>query len=75
MRTVLLTLAVVIVYALHQDVWYWREARPFAFGFLPVGLFYHAVFTLASSALMVLLVKNAWPAHLERGSASPPSSE
>ena len=36
-------LATVLLYALHQDFWFWREARPLVFGFLPIGLFYHAV--------------------------------
>ena len=57
--------AVVLLYVLHQDFWFWREARPLVFGFLPIGLFYHAVFTLASSAALWLLVKCAWPSHLE----------
>ena len=57
--------AVVLLYVLHQDFWYWREARPLVFGFLPVGLFYHAVFTLASSLALWLLVAFAWPAHLD----------
>jgi hypothetical protein len=26
-------------YALHQDVWFWREARPLVFGFLPFGVY------------------------------------
>jgi hypothetical protein len=68
-RTVALAALVVLVYFLHQDIWFWRESRPFVFGFLPIGLFYHAAFTVASSLLMVLLVKFAWPAHLERGSS------
>ncbi len=37
--------AVVLLYVLHQDFWFWREARPLVFGFLPIGLFYHAAFT------------------------------
>jgi hypothetical protein len=57
--------AVVLLYVLHQDFWFWREARPLVFGFLPIGLFYHAVFTLASSGVLWLLVKFAWPSHLE----------
>ena len=56
---------VVMLYVLHQDVWFWREARPLVFGFMPIGLFYHAVFTLACSIAMWLLVKHAWPAHLD----------
>lgn len=61
----LLSLAVLILYALHQDFWLWREARPLVFGFLPVGLAYHAGFTLAAAALMIVLVRVAWPSHLE----------
>ena len=53
------------LYALHQDVWFWREARPLVFGFLPIGLFYHAAYTLATSLLLWVLVRTHWPAHLE----------
>ena len=35
------------------------------FGFLPIGLFYHAVYSLAVAGLMWALVRYAWPAHLE----------
>ena len=53
------------LYVLHQDVWFWREARPLVFGFLPIGLFYHAVYTVACSLLLWLLVRLTWPAHLD----------
>ena len=56
------------LYALHQDVWFWREARPLVFGFLPIGLAYHAAYTLAVSAMMAWLVRTRWPAHLEHDS-------
>lgn len=62
----LLALVVSLLYVLHQDFWFWREARPLVFGFLPVGLAYHGAFTLAASLLMVVLVRVAWPSHLER---------
>jgi len=55
-------------YLLHQDVWFWREPRPLVFGFLPVGLFYHAAYTLACSLLLWRLVRTAWPAHLDPSS-------
>jgi len=54
--------------ARHQDFWFWREARPLVFGFLPIGLFYHAAYTVAISLLMLVLVRTHWPAHLERSS-------
>lgn len=65
MKRILLVILVVALYALHQDFWYWRTARPLVFGFIPIGLFYHACFSVAASLLMWLLVKFAWPAHLE----------
>jgi len=60
-----LTGLVLLVYAAHQDVWWWRETGPMLFGFLPPGLWYHVGYTLAVSALMGLLVWRAWPAWLE----------
>jgi hypothetical protein len=67
----LTALVLLLFFALHQDVWFWREARPLVFGVLPVGLAYHAAYTLAVSVVMAVLVRRAWPAHLE--SASPES--
>lgn len=60
----ILASVVIAVYFLHQDLWFWRTARPLVFGFLPIGLFYHAVFCILCSAVMVLLVKFAWPLDL-----------
>lgn len=60
-----LIVLVLAFYALHQDVWFWRAIHPIAFGVLPVGLFYHAAYTAAIAGLMWLLVRVAWPGHLE----------
>ncbi|HUP41383.1 MAG TPA: hypothetical protein VM115_14765 [Vicinamibacterales bacterium] len=49
MRAIAVTL-VVLVYVLHHDFWFWREARPLVFGFLPVGLFYHRGRRMKSAA-------------------------
>lgn len=65
MKRILLVVVVVVLYALHQDFWFWRTAHPLVFGFVPIGLFYQACFSVAASLLMWLLVKFAWPAHLE----------
>ncbi len=61
----LLIAAVAALYLLHQDVWFWRTARPLLFGILPVGLAYHAAYCLAAAALMWVLTRVAWPAHLD----------
>jgi len=60
-----LVVLVIAVYVFHQDFWFWRQARPLLFGFVPVGLSYHALYTLAVSFVMWLLVRYAWPGHLE----------
>jgi hypothetical protein len=66
MKRILLIIAVVALYFLHQDFWYWRSAYPLVFGFVPIGLFYQGCFSVAASLLMWMLVKFAWPGHLER---------
>ena len=65
MNRLLLVAVVAALYLLHQDVWFWREARPLVFGFLPVGLAYHGLYCVAVSLLMWTLTRIAWPAHLE----------
>ena len=60
---------VAALYVLHQDVWFWRAARPLVFGVLPIGLFYHAAFTLVTSRALGLLVWLLWPSHLEEGTS------
>ena len=66
MKRILLVVAVIALYILHQDFWFWRTAHPLVFGFVPIGLFYQGCFSVAAALLMWLLVKFAWPAHLER---------
>ncbi len=65
MSRALLVIIVVLLYALHQDFWFWRTAHPLVFGFLPIGLFYQACYSVAAALVMWLLVKYAWPGHLE----------
>ncbi len=61
----LVALVTALVYLLHQDFWFWRSARPLVFGFLPIGLAYHAFYTVGVSLLMLYLVRRHWPSHLE----------
>ncbi len=60
----LLTLMVLLVYLLHQDVWFWHD-RTLVLGFLPIGLAYHAGFSVLAALMMAVLVRFAWPGHLE----------
>jgi hypothetical protein len=65
MNRLLLVAVVAVLYSLHQDFWFWREARPLVFGFLPIGLAYHAAYCMAVALFMWTLTRVAWPAHLE----------
>lgn len=67
MKRALLTVIVIVLYVLHQDFWFWRDAHPLLLGFIPIGLSYHAVYTLVTALVMWLLVKYAWPSNLEGG--------
>ena len=64
MTQVLAVIVVATLYLLHQDIWFWHEARPLVFGFLPIGLFYHAAYTLGLTVGMWVLVRLIWPSHL-----------
>ncbi len=67
-----LTVALIVV---HQDFWFWNKVDP-AFGFLPVGLWYHALYCVAAAVLMALFVGVMWPRHLESiEDQAPPTSD
>jgi hypothetical protein len=61
----LLIIVVVVVYILHQDFWLWHD-KTLVLGILPIGLAYHAGFAILAACMMALLVKYAWPTHLEQ---------
>ncbi len=63
-KKLLLTLLVAAVVCLHQDFWLWSD-RTLLLGFLPVGFAWHLAYCLLAAAAMALLVRFAWPAHLE----------
>jgi hypothetical protein len=64
-RCLVLSVLVLAIYVLHQDNWNWKQSEPLVFGFLPIGLAYHAGYTILASVTMAILVKFAWPKHLE----------
>jgi uncharacterized protein DUF3311 len=64
-KVILLTAMIVVVYILHQDYWNWKTPEPLVFGFLPIGLAYHAGYSIVAAIMMAVLVKFAWPKHLE----------
>ena len=75
MKKLLLFILIVAVYLAHQDSWNWTKSAPMLFGFLPVGLAYHAGYSIVCALLMALLVKFAWPKHLESEQKSGPDKD
>jgi hypothetical protein len=73
MKRWVLIILVAALYLLHQDYWFWFSAEPLAFGIFPIGLFYHAVYSVAVAVLMWALIRFAWPDHLE-GESGPRGS-
>lgn len=59
-----ITLLALLLFVLHQDFWNWHSTT-MVFGFMPIGLFYHACFSVAAAALWLGAVKFAWPAETE----------
>ena len=57
-----LTIGMIVI---HQDFWNWDKADPRAFGFLPIGLWYHALYCVAAAILLWMFVAFLWPKHLE----------
>ena len=55
---------VVVLALLHQDFWFWDDPT-LVFGFMPVGLFYHALYSIAAACLWAAAVKWAWPSEVE----------
>ena len=63
-RTLWLYAALALFVLAHNDLWWWNDAR-FVLG-LPIALTYHVAYCLAAAAaLMALVVRFAWPSHLE----------
>lgn len=58
-KRIIIAIAIVLTF-LHHDTWNWGNSD-LVFGFMPVGLFYHACYSLAAAILWVFAIKFAWP--------------
>ena len=56
---------IVLLLVLHQDVWWWDSIDPVFFGFMPIGLAFHVVLSLATAVVLGLAVIYLWPAGVE----------
>ena len=69
----LLPLLVLVVILLHQDFWLWKN-KSLVFGFLPIGLAYHVSYSILASLTIWVLVRFAWPSHLEEFETAGPAT-
>jgi hypothetical protein len=73
MKWILLALTVALI-VVHQDFWNWAHSDPLFGGFLPVGLWYHALYCIAAAVLLALLVAFKWPTYLEGAEPETPEA-
>lgn len=59
---------ILLLVVLHQDNWYWDDAT-LVFGFMPIGLFYHACISVAAAVVWLLATRFCWPHELDEAAA------
>ena len=65
---------VLVLGLVHYDFWFWED-KTLVFGFMPVGLLFHALISVGAGVAWFLVVRNAWPGHVERWAAEEPPEE
>lgn len=70
MRQAVVVVGIVVLYLVHNDLWWWDDAT-LVLG-LPVGLTFHVAFCFAVSLWMALAVRWAPPPVLRGESELPP---
>lgn len=63
MRKVVYGLVIALA-ILHHDFWFWHDDT-LVLGFIPIGLAYHAVYSLLAGLVWALAVKYAWPTTID----------
>jgi len=56
---------VALLAILHYDFWNWDD-RSLVMGFMPTGLFFQAMISIGAAIAWALVVKYAWPTHIEQ---------
>lgn len=52
---------IILLAILHQDFWWWDDSETLVFGFVPIGLAYHAGISAAAAILWAMAVMYCWP--------------
>lgn len=56
--------AAAALFVLHHDFWWW-DSKTLVLGFLPIGLAYHALFSILAAGVWAAAVRFAWPERIE----------
>ena len=64
MKKLCIWCSVALLLILHQDNWFWTDGK-LVFGFLPIGLLYHAGISLAAAGLWFIAICIIWPKDVE----------
>ncbi len=62
-KAILITTFIILA-ILHQDFWNWDNSS-LIFNFIPLGLFYHACYSITAAIFWAVVIKIAWPKNLE----------
>ena len=65
---------VALLAVLHYDFWNW-DNRSVVLGFLPTGLLFQALISVGAAAAWALVVRCAWPTHVEEWAERPAEEE
>ncbi|MEM7307793.1 MAG: hypothetical protein AAF682_14030 [Planctomycetota bacterium] len=55
---------VLLLGILHYDFWWWGD-RTLVFGFVPIGLAFHALISVLAAGAWAWMIRVGWPSHLE----------
>lgn len=55
----------IVLGVLHQDFWNW-DNKTLVFGFMPMGLAYHALYSVVAAGFWFCASRFAWPESIER---------
>ena len=64
MKLGIIIIVFLVLAVLHQDFWNW-DKKDLVFGFMPIGLAYHALYSIVAATFWALVVIFAWPKKLE----------
>lgn len=64
----------VFLFVIHQDIWFWSNSY-LVFGFIPIGLAYHACISLGAAFTWYLATLYAWPLDEHNGVETHPQTK